>query len=222
MTMKFPRAVLFDMDNTLIESERFFAIALNEFAERLYPGVAVPTTESMIGVSDEAIVASLVARSAGVASPGAVRDGCRWITARVGELFRGGLSMRPGANRLLTTLRESNVPMGLVTNTARDLVDLALETIGREFFDIIVCGDEVSHQKPNPEPYERAVRLLGLHPKDCIAVEDSPTGVESAARCGCHVLLVPSTAVPGDWGQVERRSLDDVDLGFLVSLAPHI
>ena len=65
-----------------------------------------------------------------------------------------------------------------------------------ELFDVSVCGDEVAHSKPAPDPYEKAAALLGVAPGAAVAIEDSPTGVASAAAAGCAVLVVPGAGVP--------------------------
>jgi len=71
-----------------------------------------------------------------------------------------------------------------------------------------VCGDEVGHGKPHPEPYQRAASLLGLAPRDTVAIEDSPTGAASAQAAGCRLLVVPSHVPVSDGdGRVLRETL---------------
>jgi beta-phosphoglucomutase-like phosphatase (HAD superfamily) len=82
--------------------------------------------------------------------------------------------------------------MALVTNTRRGLTERALDSIGRHYFRTSVCGDEVPRGKPAPDPYRRAAALLGLQPRDCLAIEDSVTGAASAEEAGCPVLVVPN------------------------------
>jgi HAD superfamily hydrolase (TIGR01509 family) len=110
--------------------------------------------------------------------------------------------------------------MALVTSTERALTEVALDTLGRDFFDVTICGDEVDGQnKPLPEPYLKAARLLGVDPADCVAVEDSPTGSVSAAAAGCAVLVVPCDVdVPIGPGMVHRESLVGVDVPALRAL----
>ena len=84
--------------------------------------------------------------------------------------------------------------MVLVTNTVRELTEVALETIGRGRFTTTVCGDEVVVGKPAPDPYLRAAELLGVPSADCLAVEDSPTGAQAASAAGCPTLVVESAA----------------------------
>ena len=78
-----------------------------------------------------------------------------------------------------------------MTNSLRRITELALDGIGREFFDVTVCGDEVRGGKPAPDPYLRAAELLGVPVAACVAVEDSPNGALAAERAGAAVLVVP-------------------------------
>jgi HAD superfamily hydrolase (TIGR01509 family) len=117
-------------------------------------------------------------------------------------------------------VRASGVPMALVTSTERSLTEVALDTIGRDLFDVTVCGDEVDGlNKPLPEPYLRAARLLGVEASSCVAVEDSPTGVAAAVAAGCRVLVVPCD-VPVEPGErrIFRETLVGIDLDALSAL----
>jgi beta-phosphoglucomutase-like phosphatase (HAD superfamily) len=85
---------------------------------------------------------------------------------------------------------------------------MALDGIGRGFFDVVVCGDDVAAGKPAPDPYLRAAELLGVAVTDCVAVEDSPDGALSADRAGAAVLVVPSEVpVPRGPRRVHRADL---------------
>ena len=72
------------------------------------------------------------------------------------------------------------------------LKDAGIDT----YFDGIVCGDMVSHSKPDPEIYLRACELVGVNPKDAVAFEDAPAGIESAYRAGMKVIMVPDLVQP--------------------------
>jgi HAD superfamily hydrolase (TIGR01509 family) len=136
-----------------------------------------------------------------------------WLETRVGELFADGLIWRPGASELLAAVRAAGVPTALVTATRRQLVDVALATIGSTNFDVVVCGDEVDRTKPHPEPYLTAAAKLGVDVAHCVAIEDSPTGVASALAAGCVVVAVPCEVAltdPGDAVLVESLEVLDV------------
>ena len=110
--------------------------------------------------------------------------------------------------RAKRTVRAAGWPTALVTNTLRSLTEQALESIGREHFTVTVCGDEVPHGKPAPDPYLRAAELLGVAPQQCLAIEDSPTGAIAAERAGAAVLVVPcEVPVPAGPQRVHRASL---------------
>lgn len=114
-----------------------------------------------------------------------------------------------GAKEMLDQLLAADIPMGLVTNTRRDLTEKALDSIGRHYFSVSVCADEVPSGKPAPDPYLRAAQLLGLNPADCLAIEDSLIGSEAAVLAGCAVLVIPNDIeVPTS---ARRRRVDTLD-----------
>ena len=203
-----PAAVLWDMDGTLVDSEKVWTISLADTARWLGGRLSAEAREAMVG--------SNMARSLGLmfADLGLEPDRERlaqaagYLTDRTGELFAAGLSWRPGAFEALRMVREAGWPTALVTNTLRTLTEKALDSIGREHFTVTVCGDEVPRGKPEPDPYLRAAELLGVPAESCLAVEDSPTGATAAERAGCAVLVVPcDVAVPAGPRRVHRGSL---------------
>jgi HAD superfamily hydrolase (TIGR01509 family) len=203
-----PAAVLWDMDGTLVDSEKVWSISLAETARWLGGELSPEAREAMIG-SNMARTLVLMFDDLGLArDPVRMAEAEQWMTARTGELFAAGLEWRPGALEALRMVRAAGWPTALVTNTERALTEMALATIGREHFLVTVCGDEVPRGKPDPDPYLRAAELLGVAPDDCLAVEDSPTGTLAAERAGAAVLVVPcEVAVPPGPARVQRRSL---------------
>lgn len=217
----FPAAVLWDMDGTLLDTEKIWDISLADLAERLGGRLTDAARESMIGSNQNATL-RIMFETLGI-EPDAqtVAEADRWLRERTAELFEGALPWRPGAQQALDAVGRSGVRMALVTSTMRELTELALHTIGRDRFDVVVCGDEVDGKnKPHPEPYLRAARLLDADPARCVAIEDSPTGVSSAVAAGCVVLAVPCE-VPLAEGErlVLRDSLSGVDIDVLRGLA---
>ncbi|GGS55903.1 haloacid dehalogenase [Actinokineospora fastidiosa] len=218
--MTAPAAVLWDMDGTLLDSEKLWDIPLHEYAAKLGARLSPETRAAMAGTNIPTTMALLFGAAGLEPSTGDIRDAMAWIDLRMAELFRSDLRFRPGAEAALRAVRDSGVPTALVTSTERPLVEIALDTVGREFFDVIVCGDEVDGlNKPLPEPYLRAARLLGVDPAACVAVEDSPTGTASAVAAGCSVLVVPCDVdvEPGE-RRVFRDSLVGVDIHVLAQV----
>jgi beta-phosphoglucomutase-like phosphatase (HAD superfamily) len=81
-------------------------------------------------------------------------------------------------------------------------------------FDVLVCAEDVSATKPDPEPYLLAAKLLDVNPARCLALEDSPNGVASAQAAGCRVIAVPSLVpIEAAPGLIVVRSLLDLVAG---------
>jgi HAD superfamily hydrolase (TIGR01509 family) len=182
-------AVLFDMDGTLLDSEKVWDVALKDLASWLGGELSEAARTRMVGSSlgrSVAILHSDLGIEADAESSGA------YLTERTAELFRTDLVWKPGAQELLMAVADAGVPAALVTATHRRLTEIALDTIGRAYFAVTVCGDEVRRPKPHPDPYLRAVELLDVDPRCSVAVEDSPLGITSAEAAGCVVLAVPS------------------------------
>ncbi|MEU6151637.1 HAD family phosphatase [Actinosynnema sp. NPDC047251] len=213
-------AVLWDMDGTLLDSEKLWDVPLYEFAEKLGGTLSLETRQAMVGSNVPTTMALLFAEVGLTPTEEETADGAAWILRRTEEVFRAGLPWRPGAQDALRAVRASGVPMALVTSTERALTEVALDTIGRDLFDVTVCGDEVEgRNKPLPDPYLKAAALLGVDAAACIAVEDSPTGVTSAVAAGCTVLVVPcDVPVPPGERRIFRDSLVGVDLPTLTAL----
>jgi HAD superfamily hydrolase (TIGR01509 family) len=217
MNAQNPAAVLFDMDGTLVDSEKIWDIALQELATWAGGRLSAKARAAMVGTN---MATSMRIFREDLGQPDRPEEpDVKWLTTRVFNLFREGLVWRPGAAELLRAVKAAGMPTALVTSTGRLLVEAALDTLGRENFDVVVCGDEVSMPKPDPEPYRTAATLLGVAIEDCVAIEDSPTGVASAVASGAVVLAVPAELeLPPTDGVRLRRSLVGVDPAYLANL----
>jgi HAD superfamily hydrolase (TIGR01509 family) len=191
------QAVLFDMDGTLVDSEKLWDISLAALYEH-HGGILTPEVRaSMVGGSAEDTMRTVYTDLALDQDPVAMAESIHWLHDYTGELFDNGLPWCDGAHELLEALAAERTPMALVTNTQRALTDRALNSIGHKYFSATVCADEVPRGKPAPDLYLRAAALLELPPPACLAIEDSVTGTAAAESAGCPVLVVPNdVAVP--------------------------
>lgn len=143
------------------------------------------------------------------------------IGARLTEAFAGhvsgGVTPLPGAIRLLDDLEAEGVPTALVSASPRLIVDMVLRSVGAERFALVLAAEDTARGKPLPDPYLRAASGLGLDPADCVAVEDSPTGLAAARAAGCRVVSVSGDPVAEDVLTVD--SLEKVDVPLLRLLA---
>ncbi len=186
------------MDGTLVDSEKLWDVSLAALYDKL-GGVLTPAVRaSMVGSVAGNTMRILYTDLGLELDPAAMAESSRWLNDYTADLFDGGLPWCDGAQELLEALVADGTPMALVTNTQRALTERALNGIGRQYFSVTVCGDEVPGGKPEPDPYLRAAELLDLRPAECLAVEDSVTGTAAAERAGCPVLVVPNdVGVPG-------------------------
>ena len=213
-----PAAVFFDMDGLLIDSEPIWTVAEVELAQQL-GGVFTPELKTaIVGTRLEVAVPTILRWYDAPADPVDVARTSTWLLARMVELFAAeALPLLPGAADLLAALRAAGIPVALVSSSYRVLVDAVLAH-GIGPFDLTIAGDEVTHGKPHPEPYLLAASRLGVHPADCVVLEDSPAGIAAGEAAGCAVVAVPSVAgvvVSPSLRRLVTSSLAEVDLAAL-------
>jgi len=111
------------------------------------------------------------------------------------ELVRdGGMTILPGARELLAGLKASGIPRAVGSSTSRANLDSIFASTGLgEFFDVVVCGDDVVNGKPAPDVFLKAASLLGIPPRRCVVFEDALFGIEAGQRAGMKVVAVATT-----------------------------
>jgi HAD superfamily hydrolase (TIGR01509 family) len=201
-------AVLFDMDGLLIDSEPLWLEAETAVMARLGAGWTEDDQAALLGGSLDRTVRYLLAKATKPVPPRVVGE---WLMSDiVARVRRGGVPVRPGARELLVAVASAGLPTALVTSSERSFMDAVLASTGLRF-GALVCAEDVTTTKPDPEPYLLAAKLLGVPPAECFALEDSPNGVASAEAAGCRVLAVPSLVpIPAAPGRTVVRSLLDL------------
>jgi HAD superfamily hydrolase (TIGR01509 family) len=213
VTKRLPAAVLWDMDGTLVDTEPYWMRAEIELI-REFGGTW--TEEDALQVVGAGLWdAAAVFQRAGVDLP--ADEIVERLTERVREqLAQHGVPWQPGAQALLKSVRDAGIPTALVTMSIRSMAEDIVGAIPFPAFDELVTGDEVAAPKPHPEPYLAAAGRLGVDIADCVAIEDSPTGLASATSAGAVAIGVPHM-LPLDgspsaviWPTLDGRSLDDI------------
>ena len=207
------KAVLFDMDGLLLDTEkllvRFWQEAASEAGfnmtreialniRSMHRSFAVPYLKSVLG--DNFDYAKTRARRMELMS---------------GYLAENGLELKKGAKELLTYLNKNNIPAAVVTATDSERAEKYLKETGIfGYFERIISAAMVKEGKPKPDIYLYAAEQLGLEPYECAALEDSPNGVKSAVSAGCGTIMVPDLTEPDEElsGIIAARanSLEDV------------
>ncbi len=190
-------AVIFDLDGTLTDTEKYYKIAWPE-ALRYFGYDPDPDISLELRSLGRPFAPLKFKEWFGDGFDyDAVREYRKKLVAAMIE--KNGIPLKPGAKEILEWLKQEGIITALAT--ANDLKRTAgyLEKIGLSgYFDRIICADMVKLGKPAPDIYAHAVQKLGLSPDRCFAVEDSPNGVKSAYAAGCKVIMVPDLTEPDE------------------------
>jgi HAD superfamily hydrolase (TIGR01509 family) len=211
------RAVTFDMDGLLVDSEPLWFEAESVVMKRLRGSWAHGDQDALVGGSMATTVAYLLSKGTRPAEPAAVAS---WLLeAMVGLLTTSPVPVLPGVVELVEEVRAAGLPYALVTSSEPEVVDAVLARLD-VVFPVVVCAADVSRAKPDPEGYLLAGAKLGAEPGQCIALEDSLNGVRAAEAAGYRTVAVPSVVpVPKQPGRVVLDSLAGVTLAQLATRA---
>ena len=187
MTIK---AILWDMDGTLLNSEPVHEIAFEEAIAALGLEVPPETHASLLGASMMGVHRKLV-EVTGVALPLETWRDTKWASY---ERHADSITPLPGIQAIIEDLHARGVPMAVVSNSIRAEVDLNLRVTGMaHYFPLTVSSNDVTHGKPAPDPYLLAAQQLGIAPADCLVIEDSVTGATAGLAAGMTTIFHPET-----------------------------
>lgn len=211
------KAVVFDMDGVIFDSERAVMQCWKEVASRhnipdIEKAILACTGTTMVRTRE--IMLDLY----GADFP--YDEYARESSAIFHSRYDGGrLPMKPGVKELLTFLKERGKKIALASSTRQQVVTDELRDAGIiEYFDRIICGDMVSRSKPAPDIFLKACEELNVSPSDSYAIEDSYNGIRAAHAGGLHPIMVPDL-LPAD---EEMQSLAEIVLPNLTSVIEYL
>ena len=204
-------AVIFDMDGVLVDGEPlYYGAASAVLAE---DGITFPLDRYKRYMGTKSGWNEFV-EDLGLPRPAAYyRERCGKL---VSAAYRSVDSALPGAVELVRGLRKLGLPLAVASSSQRSNVETCLDRLGiADAFDVVVTGSDITHGKPFPDIYLRAAGLLGVLPRQCLAIEDAPAGIEAAHAAGmtCWAVRTDYTrdiALPDPDRTLE--SLTEVDL----------
>ncbi len=191
------KAVIFDMDGLILDTEKllvkYWCQAANE------AGFPMQREHALN-------IRSLARKYAIPYLQGIFGEGFDYVKIRSRRmelmsqmLEKNGLETKKGISELLMFLKQNNIPAAIATATDFERTKSYLTKAGIfDSFDKIVCATMVENGKPKPDIYLYAAQQLGLPPQECMALEDSPNGVRSAAAAGCVTVMVPDLTQPDE------------------------
>lgn len=190
--IQFPpiKAVIFDMDGLLLDTERIFMSAYQMAANELGYDLSEKVYTKMIGHRADSSQAILRASFDADAPVDEIIDSARRYYYTL--LEKGGIPLRPGVEAVLDYFSALDIPMAVATSTHRDLALTKLKSVHLlNRFTAVVSGDEVENGKPAPDIYLEAARLVDTLPAQCLVLEDSPTGLRAAHAAGMVPVHIP-------------------------------
>ncbi|KAA8829438.1 HAD family hydrolase [Bifidobacterium tissieri] len=204
-----PKAVLWDLDGTLVNSDPLWTAAERECVTRHGGTWTDAIADSLAGAS--LTTCAQVLRNAGV--PLSDDEIIPELVHSVVRKYGDSVPWVPGAVKLLTAFRDAGVPSVLVTGSPRVLAERVLAAAPEGAFVGCVTGDDDVRDKPDPEPYVRGASLANAEPGECVAFEDSAAGLASAIASGAYAVAVRAharTPIPDASDHITIASLADV------------
>lgn len=189
------KAVVFDMDGVLFDTERLCKDCWCETArehnlagmEEVFPKCIGTNNNDTIRIVLDFYGEDFPYEAFAKEADGKFHD----------YLYTKGVPEKPGIREILSFLKQKGYLIGLASSSKRASIERNLNMAGiLDYFDNITSGDMVEHSKPNPEIYEIACRELGVEPAEAYAIEDSYNGIRSAYAAGMKAIMVPDLIAP--------------------------
>lgn len=205
------KAVIFDMDGLMINSERVtFEGYVKVMAEKGYT-ITEEFYKKLLGKTLKTAY-ELFFQEYGNEFP--MDEVLEQVHKYVADVFENdGVPLKKGLLELLQYLKSNNYLTIVATSSTRVRVDHILELANiTQYFNDSICGDEVTHGKPNPEVFLRACQKLGVEPSEAIVLEDSEAGIQAASSANIPVICIPDMKYPEpEYEKMTKQILNSLD-----------
>lgn len=210
------RALIFDMDGVVVESEPLHLIAYQRILSSFNIPYAAEDNREFLGRKDIVIASVLIERHSIPHSPHSFVEAKENILF---ELLKTQGMARPGLSEILNSAKKLGLPMAIASSATMPTIQLVVDTLGiREYFQTLTSGDEVANGKPAPDVFLLAAKRLGVEPADCLVIEDTLNGVLAAKAAGMKCIAIPcETTMHQDHSMADSRlmSLTEIDLSVI-------
>ena len=191
------RGVLFDMDGVVIDTEKLYTRFWMEAAADLGHPMTLDQALQLRSLGKAPSQAKLDSFFGPVLDYDTLRN--RRIELMEAFIAANGVEEKPGIRALLALLKEKGIPCAITSSSSVPLIRRHLGDLGLlDGFTALCSGKDVPQGKPAPDIYLHGAATLGVAPENCLAIEDSPAGIESAWRAGCMAIIVPDQDQPGE------------------------
>ncbi|GAB4040180.1 HAD family hydrolase [Spirosoma gilvum] len=204
------KAVIFDMDGVLVDTNPHHHIAWREYYERNGKTLSdADFVQYVSGKHNKDIVAHLFANQ-----PLTIEEVIRLSNEKEAlfrELYKSVITPVPGLVSFLESLKSAGIRMAVATSAPVENLNFVVDTLNiRSYFDALLNESMVSHPKPDPEIYQKAMAMLGVEPAESVIFEDSMTGIQAAKASGAAVVGMATTQTPDEL----RPFVDDTAYDF--------
>ena len=183
------KALIFDMDGLMIDSEQLYMKVQHELADRFNRTLTREIRQQMMGRKP---IESLRFFVQTLDIPITAGKMLEIRTGMIKEGFSKEIIAMPGLFHILDTYF-GKLKLAVGTGSQKELMDMVVDRLNiREKFDVLQNSDDVENGKPDPEIYLKACGKLGLPPGECVVLEDSLNGIIAGKRAGCYSIAVPS------------------------------
>lgn len=208
------KAVIYDVDGTMVDSEPLHVDAWDK-ALQIYShklsDLSKNLRETMAGKKPAVIAKDMI-------DDLVLNINSATLLQKKTEIFmnliKTDLHGMPGVVASVKRLKNDDYKLGIGTSLNREYINIVLNNLDiREFFDVIVTGDEIKNGKPHPDTYLVVAKKLGVKPEECVVIEDAQSGIQSAKAAGCLCIAIENpNALPQKTAQADKiiLSLDEV------------